>query len=72
MRGHQQKGYMVNEPTCWLNYRGDRRNATFPGGVAGPTTSGELLYPVDAEYDSERDVTRVGFSRIAPSVEVST
>ena len=60
----------MNEPTCWLNYRGDRRGASFPGGVVGPTTGGELLYPVDAEYHPETDMTRVGFSRIVPS-EVS-
>jgi hypothetical protein len=46
------------EPTRWLNYKGDRRTMR---NVVGPDTAGALLTPVEAEYDPETDMTRVGF-----------
>lgn len=57
----------MNEPslTRYLNYRGDRRGASFPRGVVGPTTTGEPLTPIDATYDPETDMTRVSFSVLA-------
>lgn len=56
------KRHLKPEPS--LNYSGDRRGSTFLNGRVGPTTAGEYLYPVDAEYDPETDRTRVTFSRI--------
>lgn len=32
----------------------------------GPNYIGEWMWPVSAEYDAELNVTRVGFSLIAP------
>lgn len=48
--------------------------ATYPGdatrilseGPKGPNYMGEVMFPVTAEYDSETDTTRVGFSLVAP------
>ena len=55
------------EATCWLNYPGDVRAAfsAEQDRPYGPTTTGEYLYAVDAEYDSAADRTRVGFTPIS-------
>lgn len=52
------------EPVQWLNYRG--RVQINPLVPMGPTTMGELLWPVVSEYDAEADQTRVGLSYVAP------
>lgn len=54
-------------------------HATYPGNVTtgiandvatarpfGPNYMGELMWPVDAVYDTATDTTRVGFSHQAP------
>ena len=46
------------EPTRWLNYPGDRRSMR---NIVGPTTEGNFLAPVEAEYDPATNRTRVGF-----------
>lgn len=53
------------------------RHATYPGdvthivtdGAKGPTTFGEAVYPVTADYDPETNKTRVGFSYLTPPTE---
>jgi hypothetical protein len=56
----------VREPVRWLNYRG--RVEIDQTSPMGPTTMGEYLWPVVAEYDAETDRTRVGLSYVAPEV----
>ena len=53
------------EPVRWATYPGDCR-PILTEGPKGPNTMGEPLWPVTAEYDASRGVTRVGFSYIAP------
>lgn len=57
------------QPVKWLNYCGDQSHMV-NDGPKGPTLDGELLYPVTADYDADNDVTRVGFSYIAPHTTV--
>lgn len=54
------------QPTRWANYIGDARGI-LAEGPKGPTTFGEAMYPVTADYDAEANRTRVGFSYLAPS-----
>lgn len=65
------------QPVCYLNY--DRNVvAAIEDMIAlgtaafGPSTMGEALYPVEAEFDSETGRTRVGLSYIAPAVEAAS
>lgn len=57
---------MSREAVRWANYPGDARGI-LTEGPKGPTTMGEAMWPVTAEYDAEADKTRVGFSYVAPS-----
>lgn len=55
-----------------VNYRGDV-TASIERDIAsgrpfGPNYMGELMWPVEATYDSAADRTRVGFSLQAPAV----
>jgi hypothetical protein len=58
--------------TGWANYHGDVTSAIArdieAGTPRGPNYMGELMWPVDAAYDAESNMTRVGFSLIAPEV----
>ena len=57
----------ARKPTSFLNYTGDRRGIlNDPATRLGPNTLGEWLYPVTAEYDAEKNRTRVGLSLVAP------
>lgn len=57
-------------PVQHANYRGDVTAAIerdIDSGVPkGPTTLGEPMWPVTAEYDAAADRTRVGFTYLAP------
>lgn len=62
-------------PIGFANYRGDVTEAIArdveSGRPFGPNYMGELMWPVSADYDTATNKTRVGFSYIAPPVEVS-
>jgi len=44
----------------WANYSGDQTHMV--GQRVGPTTLGDWLTAVDANYDAATDTTRVGFA----------
>lgn len=52
-----------------MNYPGDLRSTfdfeTFKG-AKGPSYMGEVLFPVDAAYDEETNMTKIGFSLMPP------
>lgn len=48
------------QPVRWLNFRCDAREAI--GQTVGPTTLGERLTAVTADYDPETGTTRVGYA----------
>lgn len=57
----------VRAPVTWLNYAGDVTSTALTcRPFYGPNAMGERLYPVSAVYDEETDLTRVGFTFIAP------
>ena len=51
---------MSPQPARHLTYPGDVRHVV--GELKGPTTLGELLTAVTADYDADSDTTRVGFA----------
>lgn len=48
------------QPVRWLTFTGDAREAI--GQTVGPTTLGERLTAVTADYDPEAETTRVGYA----------
>lgn len=58
------------QPIGWLSYSGRAHASVIEyldsGRPMGPNYMGELMWPVEVRYDEERDVTRVGFSLLAP------
>ena len=57
--------YPARVVVTFANYCGDQRSI-IDQGPKGPTTVGEPMYPVLAEYDADNDTTRVGFSYLTP------
>lgn len=62
----------MRQPIGFANYRGDcvatwQRHIE-AGNAFGPNYMGELMWPVSASHDPEADLTRVGFSLLAPEV----
>lgn len=49
-----------------MNYRGDVRSGFAGDRPLGPTTKNEMLWPVEVEYDPEKNMTRVAFSKFPP------
>ncbi len=60
------------KPTGFANYPGNVTVAIArdvdAGRSFGPNYMGELMWPVTADYDTATNVTRVGFSLMAPEV----
>lgn len=56
------------KPARWLNYKGDVRNG-LPRSM-GPNLLDEQLYPVVAEYDPKKNMTRVGLAFVLPKEPV--
>jgi hypothetical protein len=64
------------QPVCFLNYPSDVTVAIAAmiadGNAAfGPSTMGEALWPVEAEYDEVTGRTRVGLSYVKPAAVTS-
>lgn len=64
------------QPVCYLNYNRDVVAAIadmIEGGTAafGPSTMGEAVWPVEAEFDPKTGRTRVGLSYVAPATPVA-
>ena len=57
----------AREAVRWATYPGDVRHILTEGPF-GPTTLGEAVWPVTADYDDAAHKTRVGFSYLAPPV----
>ena len=61
---------LVRLPIGNMNYPGDVRPGILKqiesGAPMGPNYLGEQMWPVEAEYDAEKNVTRVGFTLIPP------
>lgn len=60
-------GVAIPKAVTWLNYRGDVTAAVPVGTRMGPNTLKEHLWVVSAEYDLQRDQTRVGFTYLNPA-----
>ena len=56
----------TREAVRWATYPGDVRHILSEGPF-GPTTMGEAVWPVTADYDATANKTRVGFSYLAPT-----